>query len=188
MKIKDKKAIIFKATDLRLLLVLIIVVGSLAVIIGFYIVQDKLKNQPNPSSNHNLSNQANLLKEDMSNLGDKKTLIIGSVYNKNNYQQKFKEDIERLASLSNIKIQNISFTNNIPELIDGQKANVSIFNEVATINIDNLASVENYLRFLKLVENNSPVLIVQSIGLNKLDGSNMIKIEPLKIGLLIRHE
>lgn len=188
MKLKTSKQMRIKATSLRLFLVAILVVGSIATIIIFYAFQNGLKNQKNSQFSYSPAGQYIMLKNDLTSLGDSKTLIIESAYRRDNYQQKFKEDINRLVKICNLTVQDVSFKNNIPNLEKDQEAKTHFFYDLATVSIKEPISVENYFKLLKMIENNSPIMITQSIGLSKAEDGNGIKADPLKIGLMVRYE
>lgn len=184
-----------KASNLRFILVSILVIASIGLIIGFYFIQNYLKTNSLKSiynsSSVLVSRQINEARDDLTNLGDKKINILESTYRQEDWQTQIKKDIDHLASLSGVSIKDITFVDQASEqiVIENKTKAPTFYNQQATINFNNPTAIESFLKFVKLLEQNLPIIRISELKIAKFENSmNNVNAESLKIGVIARHE
>ena len=192
MKNKKTNKNKFSAITLRTILVVILVISN-GLFLGItYTVQDNLRqtiNYRRQSSPVSKETYITNRKNDLINLGDDKLLILSSFYPFLNHQEAITKDLNKLAEISQVKIKNITFLEESPNLsLVGLPGLFGDYHE-QTVNLEfsDETTVKSYLDFIKLLENSLPLFRPEAINIT-VGSTEKIIYAPLKIGVLVDYE
>lgn len=190
MKELAKKESSMKASSLRGLLATLLVILVLGATAGFYYANEILndlsidikKNSPTVASNDSTMKATDKLRDFTSknkSLSEKVNLLAVST---SESQTKIMADLKKYASDTGVTISNFDFnaTSNSSGLNTGQYAQ-----KIVSITVGNPVAFTNLMKFLSLVENNTPIMQPTGISITAVD-STKVKVEPITIRFYVK--
>ena len=182
------------ASNLRIVLSLILTIVIVISVGGFYFAQDWLrtystdtqaKNNSQPKTVSNTDNSQQQLKDDIANNKNVADKAASFVLPKN-FQSKIKADIDKYASSTNVTITDFGLTNapsgtNPFSPINGVSA------KYLKITLSNPVAYTNLYKFIKAIETNIPKINLKGISIESITDSNgNVNVEPLVIEVFTR--
>lgn len=186
------KKLQFNAATLRAIMVFSIVSISVGSIIIFYLVQQSFQktiSQYQGSSASALNEQQiQSTKTKITKLkptaAKAETVAISGL----NYQDQAIKDLNKYASLSGVAIEGgFSFTRPVTTEPTSQFMVSNLLSQPVVITLSNPVNLNNFINFLKLIENNIPLMQVTGIDISRAPGSTTdIITDPLTIEVLTK--
>ncbi len=190
------KKFIIKATSLRLLMIIAIILITAGAVVSFYLVQsallksalEKKDETPGSSSTNLSSHDLKALKEKISSFQNtiSKTSTISVIGSK--YQDQAIKDLNKYASLSGVIIDGgFSFTRPVSSEASSKLTFGALTTMPVVITLVNPVPIANFIKFLKLIESNLPIMQITGINISRASNSkNDITTDPLTIEILTR--
>lgn len=186
------KKIEFSAVTLRATMLSLILIISIGAIIIFCFVQQSFQKtilQYQSGSASALSNQqVQSIKSKITQLKPAADKAATIAISGQNYQDQAIRDLNKYASLSGVIIEGgFSFTRPITTGSYPQFTVDNLLSQPVIITLANPVNLSSFINFLKLIENNIPLMQVTGINISRAPGSNTdIITDPLTIEVLTR--
>lgn len=181
-----------KATSVRKLLTVVMIIVSIASIAGYYYTQqgltilaNEVKQAISKSPNANISNNVQTTKQLQAQIARYQpiaTQLDNLSIPSDNAKNQIMQDLGKYASANGITVSNYNFngqsgaTGSSGGLSSGNQQTVTV-----TISISNSISYAKFLKFLKSIESNLPKMQITSLSVNTQGNSNNIKIDSMAI-------
>ena len=179
----------FNASKLRLVMVLLILGLSVAAIFGFNVARQKLQDLSIEASKSNFAIKAEAISpQELKTLKSNIEALQGTLgkleimaVTSQGYQDKAIHDLNKYAADSGVTINGgFSFTRPTTELISG--SSTGYHSEPVVITLANPVSYDKFIKFIRLIETNLPVMRLTGINISPSPESpNMIITDPLTI-------
>lgn len=187
------KKVRFSAIALRSTMLSLILIASIGSMIIFYLVQQSFQKtmlQYQSGSAGTLSNQqVQSTKTKITQLKPTADKAATIAISGQNYQDQAIKDLNKYASLSGVIIEGgFSFTRPITTTgLYPQFTVDNLLSQPVIITLANPVNLSSFINFLKLTENNIPLMQVTGINISRAPGSNTdIITDPLTIEVLTR--
>lgn len=174
-----------KASSLKNALISLFFILTIGSAVGFYFINNTLvefsddikKNSPTIASNDSAMKATEALKEFISKnkiISDKASSLI---MNSSDSQNKVMTDLKKYANDTGISITDFSFnTTSVPNI--GGSSSYST--KLVTITLGSPVTYTSFIKFLELVEGNSPFMQPTGVSISSVDNSK-VKVEPITI-------
>jgi hypothetical protein len=191
---------IAKASSLQKVLITIVIIAICASAVGFYYVQNALKEkaisvgqsitESAASGGANTSTIKSLqIKIDASEDASEKVAFLTS--EESTYQNQMVADITAYASNTNIKITGYTFSSSSTsssEVLGANKATASDDKTgTMTLTIGNPVKFVNLMKFIKSIETNIPIMQITDLKItNNKSTEGTVTVDPMKIDIYIK--
>lgn len=183
-----------KATNVRIIMMVAITLTTILAVFSFYSVQKKLlksaldNNTSLPVGESALGNRPEQLTNTTALPEDISSKISALSVVKPDYQDQVIKDLNKYAALSQVTIKNgFNFIGTTPLPATDNFSLGRLSPEPVTITIANPVPLSNFLKFIKLIENNLPLMQLTGIDINRYQDSDTdIITGPLTIEVLTR--
>lgn len=183
----------FQPTTLRIILVSVMLLVTAATIIIFLLVQQKLLKNINKTTETQIitsltTSEAQALKLKINNMEPALEKLDNIAISTQNYQDQAIKDLNKYASLSGVTIDGgFSFSRPITMDITTQIVFGNIQSQPVVITLANPVPFDNFLKFIRLVEENIPLMQLTGINISRSQTSNTdIITDPITIEVLTK--
>jgi len=183
-----------KATSLRNFMFISIIVIIIILVIGFYFIQDWMKNEAMTFGQTTSSTTATKDAAAVKKLQDEITKYQAAATSANaliassqDYQSQTIQDLKKYASANNIDIDNYSFDQTTSKEVKSSVTINGVKSNFITITLDNSIQLTDLIKFLKSIETNTPKMQLSGINISPVpDTKGLVKVESLTIEIYNR--
>lgn len=183
-----------KATNVRIIMMVAITLTTILAVLSFYSVQKVLlksaldKNTSIPVGESIQNNSPEQLIDNTALPEGISNKISALSVTKSDYQDQAIKDLNKYAALSQVTIENgFNFISTTPLSATDNFSLGHLSPEPVTITIANPVPLSNFLKFIKLIETNLPLMQLTGIDINRYqDSGTDIVTGPLTIEVLTR--
>ena len=184
------------ATTLRMVMIAAIILMTLGAIVGFSVFRQSMMDSINDSQlDSNVTDASKMTAQQTQTLKTKIAKLKGTsdklpalTLTSQNYKDEVTKDLNKYAQLSGVSISgDIGFARPATPVVSSQLRFGSVTSMPAVVTLSNPVQISNYLKFIKLIEDNSPLMQLAGISISQSqDSKTEIVSEPIIIEVLTR--